>query len=267
MEDLSFELIVSIFEYIEQKDILVSLTKSLFHLRHFFQIQINEKININNYSDINIVKLYKNVCFTTNIHKNTWKNIRAKKVEIDCKNIPDFFNDYKYNYEYLKIKNYADVVIDQFPKSIKTLIVMKTVKINLSIELPHTLRKLIMPGSYMNKYPENLLYLICSHNPNQKLNKLKKMCITDEIMRYDDEFPANLKVLTINCENEIPMNLPFNLKQLSIKSKNDVEISNLPTSIKTLHTNSRIYSTKLITLDNLSIPLIHIYQHFLKRNI
>jgi hypothetical protein len=82
MRDVPIELIISIFEYIQEKDILVSLTKSLFHLRHFFQIQVNEKIILHRYSNVSNVKLYKHVCINDGSGGSPWKNIRAKKVEI-----------------------------------------------------------------------------------------------------------------------------------------------------------------------------------------
>jgi len=213
MDTLPIELIIDVLRRLKPNDILMTTTKNLFYLRYFLSLEIVQEC-----TGSHDKYLHKNINFDRNYSKK-FKNIRTKQITISSNYAHSHLMVYHRNFECLKTDFVFHYVVKNI-QTLKTLIVTSTEKNELSINLPKSLRKLIIPHKFMNEYPDHLTYLVCLHKPNDTLDQLKKLCITnqDKYCRY--RFPENIEVLSIYTSDNLFITYPLKLRKLITKKTN-----------------------------------------------
>jgi len=260
MSHLPIELIIDILQYVRMSDVPVFATKHFFFLRHFLQLVIHNIPNIKSPFFLHFLTHYDIYTYDKNsMRKRRTINIHIRSVD----RIPkvSLFDIYKYNCRVMKIQSCDGDGI--FSSSLKTLVIKSSPFRKLTITIPDTLQKLIIPGMFLEKYPENLVYLICAHQPKQELLKLRKLGITTG-NDNDCLFPSNLEVLSCYCENKIPENLPKNLKKLCLKSDKSIDVTYIPSGLKMLWVMCHVNFINPVFIETLSVFAKHNVDSFLQ---
>jgi len=206
------------------------------------------------------LKLCKSITITSNCHSMRTKRLTIAKYT--------FFDSIpmieKYYYEHLTINCYSnDFAVSstnpvKFNHSLKTLIIhsydsMKII-IKMKMELPKSLKKLMIPDLWMDEYPNNLEYLVCCRfqmKHENYLPKLRKLFITSFYYK-DTKLPKNIETLSMYG---VPSEYPKNLKKMFIRTNDTIKISKLPESVKYIAVNDAIKIPETIKIEKLSLCL------------